>query len=43
VVAVLKQMLPRLRELLAALLPNLPQDDERPAFIRQAQQRGRWV
>jgi len=43
VIAVLQQMLPRLRALLEALLLLLPPDSERPAFIREAQQRGRWV
>lgn len=43
VISVLEGMLPQVRELLAALLPLLPQDKDRPAFIRQAAQRGRWV
>jgi 5'-methylthioadenosine phosphorylase len=43
VISVLRQMLPRLHALLAALLPLLPAEADRPEFIRQAQARGRWV
>jgi 5'-methylthioadenosine phosphorylase len=43
VIGALEQLLPPLRELLAAIVPELPADEDRPVFIRQALQRGRWV
>jgi 5'-methylthioadenosine phosphorylase len=43
VIAALEEMLPRLRELLVAVVSQLPADEDRPAFIRHALQRGRWV
>lgn len=43
IISSLETMLPTLRELLVELVPLLPQDADRPAFIRQALQRGRWV
>lgn len=43
VIETLQQHLPQLRELIGLLLPLLPQDEDRPAFIRNALQRGRWV
>jgi 5'-methylthioadenosine phosphorylase len=43
VIETLHRMLPQLRELLAAIVAMLPQDELRPEFVRQALQRGRWV
>jgi 5'-methylthioadenosine phosphorylase len=42
VMELLATMIPRLRELLVGIAPLLPLDADRPAFIRQALQRGRW-